>query len=139
MMHSVEAQLVFVVILALIFILGLKYIDAQQEKEATQKFKDKMLEIELKYHKPNHRFLVSFKKIKSTHEGLRTEAVEGISLLPEEGKPFILVAKPLTEGATFRMVQTTNIKNVLRKSLREFYFETDNSSYIVKIIEKVEE
>jgi hypothetical protein len=77
---------------------------------------------------------VKLTKIESNHKNLRTDTVEGVTeMLPTVGESFILIGKPLTEGAIFRTVFTTEIQFVERMG-NEIMFKTRNSTYKVEII-----
>lgn len=83
-------------------------------------------------------YKVKLTKLQSNHNNLRTDSVEGFSLeLPEVGKSFQLVGDPLTAGALFRGVFTTEIKNVERMG-NEFVFHTMNSKYKLEVLGETE-
>jgi len=74
-------------------------------------------------------------KVESNHTRLRTNEVEGTTIaLPEVGKSFALVGKSLTEGAPFRLVNTSEITEVEKLSEDELQFKTLNSIYKLKVL-----
>jgi hypothetical protein len=66
---------------------------------------------------------------------LRNNGMEGIfSKFPETNLPFVLVGKPLTEGASSRVIRTSVIQSVEEvydddNTLRKIVFKTLNSTY----------
>lgn len=73
-------------------------------------------------------------RLGSNHNNLRTDSVEGLTdKLPVEGDPcFGLVGEGLEFGV--RLVQTTEIKSVLRISNSLMEFKTKNSHYKLQIV-----
>ena len=82
-------------------------------------------------------------KIESNHKNLRTNSMEGeISDLPKVGFPLIIVNdKPLdtSGGADSRIIWTTNIVEVNKKSDNEYEFTTRNSTYKLEILGKADD
>ena len=81
-------------------------------------------------------------KIESNHKNLRTNSMEGeISDLPKIGFPLIIVNdKPLDPKAgDSRMIWTTNIVEINKKSDEEYEFKTQNSTYKLDILGKVDD
>lgn len=56
---------------------------------------------------------VLFKKIKTNHNKIRTDETKGKALgLPEVGKQFVMTADPLEFGASFRMINTSEVVSI---------------------------
>lgn len=84
------------------------------------------------------RYQVVLEKVRSTHNNLRTDKVEGVTLeLPKKGEYFSIVGEALTPGATARVVTTTEIQNVEVMG-DEYMFTTENSTYKLKVIKEME-
>jgi len=80
-------------------------------------------------------YRVRLVKIKSNHENLRTEVVEGLTkALPAEGKRFLVIADSIDSAASVRYVHTTEVEFVEQIG-DEYMFHTANSSYRVKVLE----
>ena len=76
---------------------------------------------------------VKLTKIKSNHDNLRTDEIEGETLeLPEKGKSFQIYAPGLVHG--IRMVTTTEIQFV-EKLGNVYHFNTLNSIYQVVVLD----
>jgi hypothetical protein len=83
-------------------------------------------------------YQVKLTKIKSTHNNLRTDVIEGKTFkLPEVGDSFAMFGEPLTEGFDTRAVYTTEIK-VCDRQGNEFMFVTENSTYKLEVLETLE-
>lgn len=82
-------------------------------------------------------------KIESNHNNLRTNSMEGqIADLPKVGFPLIITNdSPLdkSSGANGRMIWTTNITEVMKKSEEEYEFKTQNSLYKLEVLGKVDD
>lgn len=74
---------------------------------------------------------VKLTRIKSSHDKLRTDSMEGRSPnIPEVGFCIEVFGKPLTPGASFRKITTSEIMEVEYYSTeRKFVFSTQNSTY----------
>lgn len=77
---------------------------------------------------------VRLTKIKSNHQNLRTDVIEGVAIeLPEKGKNFTLVGPPFVDGANCRVVTTTEIQSIECLD-SEYLFHTLNSSYKLEVL-----
>lgn len=80
-------------------------------------------------------------KITSNHNNLRTNSMVGeISDIPKIGFPFIISNQdPLNKniGANGRLIFTTNVVSVDKKTDIEYEFKTVNSTYKLEIIGEV--
>lgn len=84
------------------------------------------------------RYQVVLEKVRSTHNNLRTDKVEGVTLeLPKKGEYFSVVGESLTPGATARVVTTTEIQNVEQMG-DEYMFTTMNSTYKLTVVKEME-
>jgi hypothetical protein len=85
----------------------------------------------------------SITRLFSTNNNLRTDFVYGeFNKLPEIDSPFILIAKPLTEGSDSRLIHTTSISKIWNTSLDGFpvvLFKTENSLYALYVNEELTE
>ena len=88
-------------------------------------------------------FKVKLKKIKSSHQNLRTDEIVGFTEFekPVVGDFFFMTAEALTEpfksmpgGA--RMIHTTKIQEVREESENIYQFETRNSVYTVEYLKE---
>lgn len=69
-------------------------------------------------------------RIQSSHRNLRTDEMVGsISKVPEVGEECVIFGEPLTPGALARMIHTTKIGRVEKKSSGRYEFWTKNSHY----------
>lgn len=87
-------------------------------------------------------YTVLLTKMESTHNNLRTDSVEGKTLqLPVVGENFRLIGKSLTEGPTYRAIETSQIAEVVKDDDYKYTFKTANSTYklSVIVIEKMRE
>lgn len=84
-------------------------------------------------------YKVKLTKIKSSHNNLRTDEIEGeTEHLPEVGRSFILKAEPLENlEANFRSVYTTEIEHV-EKHENGYRFNTKNSIYHLEVLDESE-
>lgn len=79
-----------------------------------------------------HSYEVRLEKIRSNHDNLRTDFVEGFtSTLPTIGNVFTMASKGLEFG--MRLIQTSPILSVERIK-DEFVFQTVNSLYKLEIL-----
>lgn len=86
-------------------------------------------------------FKVVLTKVESTHNNLRTNEVDGLTLaLPEKGKQFQMTGESLTKGASIRCVTTTEIKELDIEGDSDYTFKTLNSTYKLKVtgVEEIE-
>lgn len=76
-------------------------------------------------------------RLSSQHRNLRTDEVRGrAEELPRKGERFVLVGPPLTEGAPFRAVTTSEIQEVRHHSEEgSLEFWTENSHYGLQILD----
>lgn len=74
------------------------------------------------------------KRIKSSHQNLRTDKIEGnFQKLPELNKPFIIVGKSLTLPG-HRIVTTTPVKGISDNDKDDkILFDTENSIYELEV------
>ena len=79
---------------------------------------------------------VKLVKIKSSHEGLRSNEIIGqTEQIPEVGESFTLFAQPL-EAGDVRIVSTTDVKTCeYDETTRRFDFTTQNSDYSLYILD----
>ena len=78
---------------------------------------------------------VLFKKIKANHNRIRTDETKGSALgLPEVGKQFVMTAEPLEFGASFRMINTSEVVEIdqLEKGWR-LHTETGSIYEVLKL------
>lgn len=74
------------------------------------------------------------KKITSTHNNLRTDAVEGTFLMvPTVECQFSFFAEPLDKTKDFRQISTTPVKTV-EAIAGGWRFTTENSTYELEIV-----
>ena len=72
-------------------------------------------------------------KIKSTHNNLRTDTIEGIAPnLPQKETCFYLYGQGLEFGT--RLIATSLVKEIINRTDESIDFETQNSTYNLKII-----
>lgn len=77
---------------------------------------------------------VRLTKIKSTHNILRTDVIEGESpWLPEVGKAVIVTGEGLEFG--YRVVHTTTIQS-MEKIDNVYRFKTRNSTYELEVLDE---
>lgn len=89
---------------------------------------------------PPTSYHVLLTKLSSTNQNLRSTTVEGIaSALPEEGCSFRVIAKSLTPGGLFRLVETSKIVEVTKNEAGQIDFKTENSHYCLDILPNEEE
>lgn len=82
------------------------------------------------------RFKGRLTKMKSDHNRLRTDTVEGVfDDLPTEGSPFALVGESLTPGLDARLFLSSDIQMMLEEGERHRIFRTYNSTYRLDFIE----
>lgn len=75
--------------------------------------------------------LVKLIRVKSSHQNLRTDEVDGeIDGLPEIGESITLLGVGLEFGV--RIIHTTPVVEILEKIPGEMLFRTDNSTYRLK-------
>lgn len=78
---------------------------------------------------------VRLTKIESTHSNLRTDLIEGKCIdLPEIGESFFVVAPPLDPTKDFRMVNTSEVKELTTLPDGKILFKTANSTYEIEIL-----
>lgn len=77
---------------------------------------------------------VTLEKIKSSHDNLRTNSINGICHeLPLTGKRFKLFSNEvLTKDTLLRVITTSIVQEVVKNSDNEFTFTTENSEYTLK-------
>lgn len=75
--------------------------------------------------------------------GFRTNSISGFcELIPEVGKPFVIIGESLTECANMRVVRTSRVVDIQGEGQGEFIIITESGSkYKVQILEdeKVED
>jgi hypothetical protein len=77
-------------------------------------------------------------RISSNHRNVRTDKITGeIDRFPCVGDAFALIGDPLVRFAQFRLITTTRVARVEKKSDREYEFWTRNSHYSLGILEEV--
>lgn len=82
---------------------------------------------------------VRLTKIKSNHQNLRTDVIEGVTQeLPVLGSSFRLIGESLTPGMDARFVHTTEIQFV-EKMGNGYIFNTANSTYKLEVLNELEE
>jgi len=77
----------------------------------------------------------TLRKIKSTHNNLRTDVIEGFfNHPPKEGERFVFLSEPLEDPeASFRQITTSPVKNLdLDKDTDVITFGTYNSTYLLE-------
>lgn len=75
-------------------------------------------------------------KLESSHNNLRTNFIDGqFKVLPKIGKCFAIKGESLTPEGSFRLVETTVIKEVdtLYADQSVYYFTTENSKYKLEV------
>jgi len=76
-------------------------------------------------------------KIRSNHECLRTDVIEGKApALSEIGDTFVLFSKSLDPRGSIRMVQTTKVKSIEQID-NVYQFNTENSVYKLEVLDEV--
>lgn len=85
---------------------------------------------------PNMSYKVKLTRIKSNHENLRTNEVEGETQTfpPDLNKPFSLIGQSLS-GLGYRFVQTTPIVELTEEAIGVYRFKTLNSEYTLERLE----
>lgn len=79
-------------------------------------------------------FKVKLTKIKSNHNNLRTDVIEGFcKKLPVLNEDFIMFSEGLEDPSAMRMIRTTKVLGIETSSSQEMYFTTRNSSYNLKV------
>lgn len=82
-------------------------------------------------------YQVRLTKVKSTHQNLRSDVIEGTTYeLPKVGNSFSMFGPPLNTEASFRGVYTTEIK-VCERVGDQFQFVTENSTYKLDVIAEI--
>lgn len=78
---------------------------------------------------------VKLRKIRSTHDNLRTDIVEGyIDALPEVGESVRLFGEPLDPKFNARLIFTTPIKEFQCRTATYMEFKTANSEYALEVL-----
>jgi hypothetical protein len=73
-------------------------------------------------------------KIKSNHNRVRTDVIEGDCEPPEVGFCFVLVSdSPIDEGADYRYIRTTPVREIKEEG-KKIIFKTNNSEYSLEEI-----
>lgn len=81
---------------------------------------------------------VRITRLRSTHDKLRTDSVEGDSMtLPRAGGRVVVVGQPLTPGADHRVVTTSEVRSVFQDN-GAFLFTTLNSTYRMELLDEEE-
>lgn len=81
---------------------------------------------------------VELKKLESVHSNLRTDVVVGETLtLPEVGIPFVMYSTPLEATEGIRIITTTVVKETKHLSDGSIIFQTNNSTYVLKIVDDI--
>jgi hypothetical protein len=79
-------------------------------------------------------FKIKLTKIKSNHNNLRTDTVEGwCRLLPVLNEQFVMFSEALESKEAIRMIRTTRVLGLEFSGKDEVYFTTRNSSYHLKV------
>lgn len=78
---------------------------------------------------------VKLEKLSNNANRLRTKTVIGeCETLPELNKSFEMTSESLTPGMDFRFIQTSPVVKIVNQTHTFVEFETENSTYIVDIL-----
>jgi hypothetical protein len=84
----------------------------------------------------DYKFVI-LEKIKSTHQRLRSDRIDGIAPgVPKVGECFYMGSSPIDPSADMRLVRTSPVKKVESKKgpIKTIYdFETENSTYCLTV------
>lgn len=84
-----------------------------------------------------YKYKVKLSKIKSIHQNLRTDTIEGFTeSLPKIDEDFKMFAESLTPEGDFRYVHTTEVCSIDFLDKNTYLFDTVNSKYKLEVLDE---